>query len=48
MAPWAICAPTRGVNIDHIHASAPPDAQKTLGIFRVSDREQAPALDWGN
>jgi hypothetical protein len=35
-----------GINVDYIYASARADAQKALGIFRVSDLERALQLDW--
>ena len=37
-----------GINIDYIYASGLPDAGKALGVFGVSNLEQALALDWGS
>lgn len=36
-----------GINIDYIYASSVPGTGSALGIFRVSDIEQALALNWG-
>lgn len=35
-----------GINIDYIYASAVSETGRALGIFGVSDIEQALALDW--
>lgn len=35
-----------GVNIEYIYASTLPDAEKAVGIFRVSDLERALTLNY--